>query len=103
MGNERELTYRIRVSNAGREVHRDVVVTVEAPEATLFRSSQNPPTVQVARRSTDGRTVEFLPVNAIRSGETLTYNVVVQRQSGAGPYAAKVTSRESPEGILVGS
>jgi uncharacterized repeat protein (TIGR01451 family) len=95
----KELTYVIRVTNSGKTDDSQVVLKVVIPPemipsllGTYGPTRANPP---------QGQTIEFLPVDRIAPGVSLTYRVGVQaRNAGDVWFQAELTSRNQRQPIL---
>ena len=94
-------TYTVQFANHSTVIEENVVLTIEAPQGTEFYRSLNPPMIRESRRSSDGRTVEFLPISSLRGGESATFQIVVRgTEPRRGSLRAKITSDRWPEGSV---
>ncbi len=98
---QEKLTYFIEIKNTRDEIEEDVVLTIETPPGTKFVTSINPPMIRAQRASNDKRTVEFLPIAALRPKESAKFRIVVRREQPTdGRFRAKITSSRLTDGII---
>ena len=94
-----DTAYEILVRNSSQVVDRQVtVVAVVSAEMTPIASGTTGPT----QATVSGRTVNFLPANEIRPGETLRYSVQVRADSPGSPHVSvTLSSQGRPQPLTV--
>lgn len=95
----KEVTYEIRVHNAGQTAHNNVTLSAVLPPGTTLvpLKTSGPSSFDLS-----GRQVEFEPVGNVRVGETLNYRVrVLAQEKGDVTFQALVQSQSMQQPMRV--